>query len=852
MGGRGVSERRGSTRIVTAGLVALALVLAVVGCQHPDAVLAGRLTVAGSGAHPAGVPVTVYADATETVVARTVTDAQGDYDLLASELPAGTYRIRFSTAHWWDAAADWATATPVAVTGAGRVTVDATLVPDVGIVSGTVTDAGGAVTGATVTLLSATTGTTVATATTGGDGGYSVAVPVAPYVVRAAAPGRTTRYHPAAATRAEAAVVEVGSAGATAAVALAAQSTITGVVTDGTAGVGGIVVAAYDRTSGQTVVGTTTAADGSFTLAGLDARAYGLGAHDLSGALPSRIVGAPDGVVAGATPFRPPAGGALDAGVIALVEDAAVYVSAEGDLASSDCTRTDPCTIIDWAISVAQVKGIHTVNVATGGYSTEYGPIQLASYIALVGGWRSDFTGLDPTGTTTIANSLPWAPVSAEDVAGAGISGVTVEGGGGDGGTGLPAVGVDGSHDIAIGAASGAPTALVGSDGSDATGLLVTGGSTVTVTATTVDSGSTAGAGSSAYGVRALSGSTVTLVDSHVTARAGNPGASAPTAAPPQATSGCVGADGGNATGPSSPGAGGAGGSCTTNPGGVGGAGGAYSGVGGGGDEGAGDAAGRGGFGGCGSLFGCGTEPTGGWEAGPGEPGGSGGAGTATPTATATWNPGTGGAGSVGSPGSGGGGGGGGKTASASGGGGGGGGGGGQGGAPGTVGGSGGGGSFGIYAVDATIDVRSTTVTAATGGVGGTGGPGGRGGAGGDGGAGGTRSCCLAGGGAGGGAGGAGGGGGGAGGGAGGPSIALLHIGSGTLTTDDAELSTAASPAAGGPGGTGGPAAPSGVGGDGTQGGVDGGSGVIGYAGATGQTGQGGLLLTVWDDGATS
>src|SRR5690606_26955160 len=75
------------------------------------------------------------------------------------------------------------------------------------------------------------------------------------------------------------------------------------------------------------------------------------------------------------------------------------------------------------------------------------------------------------------------------------------------------------------------------------------------------------------------------------------------------------------------------------------------------------------------------------------------------------------------------------------------------------------------------------------------------------------KSCCEAGGGGGGGGGGAGGGGGGAGGGAGGPSIAVYHIGVGSLTTTANQYFRAVSPAPGGQGGAAAGAANPGVGG---------------------------------------
>ena len=63
-----------------------------------------------------------------------------------------------------------------------------------------------------------------------------------------------------------------------------------------------------------------------------------------------------------------------------------------------------------------------------------------------------------------------------------------------------------------------------GTNGGSATGVLVQGASTVALTRLTVNSGTPSGAGASAYGVRAIGGSNVTLTDSNVTAAAGVPG----------------------------------------------------------------------------------------------------------------------------------------------------------------------------------------------------------------------------------------------------------------------------------------------------------------------------------------
>ena len=329
------------------------------------------------------------------------------------------------------------------------------------------------------------------------------------------------------------------------------------------------------------------------------------------------------------------------------------------------------------------------------------------------------------------------------------------------------------------------------------------------------------GAGSSVYGIRALSGATVSLVNSNVTAAAAVDG-----------VDGVDGADGASGTN----GAGGAMGyePCSgTNPGGAAGTGGTGSGRNGGaggsspcganGNGGgtgtvSGSGGGGGGFGGSksGSVT-CGNgDPGGGGGGGGAGSAGSSGAGGASVLGTAAaYSAGNGTSGTAGNHGHGGGGGGGGGGSDANifggavcagydfGGSGGGGGGGGARGNGGTAG-TGGGGSFAIYAVDASVtldaDSAATSADGGDGGRGGVGGDAGSGGAGGQGGCVGTGSDPCEGngdtppiafdadpdggpGGGGGGGGGAGGGGGG-GGGAAGPSIAIYHAGTGSVTAD--------------------------------------------------------------------
>jgi len=226
--------------------------------------------------------------------------------------------------------------------------------------------------------------------------------------------------------------------------------------------------------------------------------------------------------------------------------------------------------------------------------------------------------------------------------------------------------------------------------------------------------------------------------------------------------------------------------------------------------------------GGAGGAAGNPGKPGGKGESGEnGSPGRAGTGGTSSVAgAGEIWVGRPGGDGGVGEPGNGGGGGGGGGSqqglfVNSGGGNGGGGGGGGASGGTGGRGGGAGGGSFGLYLLNSKVVVEGSSIAAGTGGAGGLGGDGGLGGAGGVGGKGGKVCTSEIGAGGDGGFGGAGGRGGGAGGGAGGPSIGIFRGGTSTATLKGASKSTGGTPGAGGAGGVSGPG---GVGGAGAAG----------------------------------
>ncbi len=315
----------------------------------------------------------------------------------------------------------------------------------------------------------------------------------------------------------------------------------------------------------------------------------------------------------------------------------------------------------------------------------------------------------------------------------------------------------------------------------------------------------------SAYGIRAVNGSSLTLQNVTITAAAGSAGTAGANGVP--GIDGMAGTDGAPGQCDDTNGAaGGHGGSSPAGmPGGDGGNGGNHAET---GNDGAPGATGGGGTrGGAGGATGSKGSPGGiGDEGADGAPGRTGSGGTSA-TPNAAWAGQNGVNGTNGRPGNGGGGGGGGGgqagvlVADGNGNGGGGGGG---GATAGTLGGGGssGGGSFGIYLFASTLAVESSSITAGNGGVGGRGGNGGVGGAGGAPGRGGKVCLTEVGAGGDGGGGGNGGTGGGGGGGQGGPSLGIFKVGTSTATVSSSTIKV----------GTGGPGGAGGVGGLGTPG----------------------------------
>ncbi len=125
--------RRHCTRGVLVGLLVVSGLVAA-SCQANPITLSGHLVATDPGTMPTtNVQVAVFSNTTRTLVAETRT-IDGDFSFRADVLPAGTYRVRFSDAAWWQGASDWQHATPV-IAGDGAAPLD----PTVDVATATIT-----------------------------------------------------------------------------------------------------------------------------------------------------------------------------------------------------------------------------------------------------------------------------------------------------------------------------------------------------------------------------------------------------------------------------------------------------------------------------------------------------------------------------------------------------------------------------------------------------------------------------------------------------------------------------------------------------------------------------------------
>jgi 5-hydroxyisourate hydrolase-like protein (transthyretin family) len=246
----------------------------------------GTVTDTTSAPSP-NVSVAVF-DANGDEVSNTTTGSDGTYT--ATDLPTGNYTVRFSPAsgqnfvtQYYNGKSGIASATPVSVTtGATTPGINATLAVG-GQISGSVTDgsSNAAVANVDVTVLGCTTGSNCST-TTALDGTYTLkGLATGTYYLRFSA-GNGNYIDPVfsgGATEASSASPISVTAGSTTAFsqALPVGGKITGTATNGVTGTPaqGVEVEALDS-SGDVVDAADTAADGTYTLTGLDTGSYKL------------------------------------------------------------------------------------------------------------------------------------------------------------------------------------------------------------------------------------------------------------------------------------------------------------------------------------------------------------------------------------------------------------------------------------------------------------------------------------------------------------------------------------------------------------------------------------------------
>ena len=159
--------------IASAALVIAALLSA---CDTTPVMLQGSVTTTGGSALNA-IPVVVYSNVTDTVVANTATDTSGRYSIHESALPEGTYRIRIGN-QWWPDATGWTTAQPVTVSTTAPTVADEQM-HSVGSLAGSLVNPDGTPAPDVLVVLRNSSGVAVSTSSSGPDGSFSVEVPTA-------------------------------------------------------------------------------------------------------------------------------------------------------------------------------------------------------------------------------------------------------------------------------------------------------------------------------------------------------------------------------------------------------------------------------------------------------------------------------------------------------------------------------------------------------------------------------------------------------------------------------------------------------------------------------------------------
>jgi len=188
--------------IRTTGLALVAVVgLGLTACDTGPVVLEGTLRHGETGAPLDGIPVRVYSSTEENVlVARTRTGEDGSYRVRSGSLAEGTYRVLFSSGHWWEDGDSWSSAADVTVSADQPARLDGALGPTMTRVFGETWCCGGPSPDVRVDAFHADTGelsaTTYSFETLECTGCYEFGLPAGDiYTFRVSFPGWTTIWH---------------------------------------------------------------------------------------------------------------------------------------------------------------------------------------------------------------------------------------------------------------------------------------------------------------------------------------------------------------------------------------------------------------------------------------------------------------------------------------------------------------------------------------------------------------------------------------------------------------------------------------------------------------------------------
>jgi alpha-tubulin suppressor-like RCC1 family protein len=280
--------------------LAAAVVLCVgflAGCVPPGVVLHGTITDSTTGDPVPGALVQVWSDTSEALVAETVADSTGTYRFYSNVVVDGTYRVRFGDDHWYDGAASWAAATAVTTTNGFATRIDVAIEPELGILSGTVTNGVEPLLGVIVSAYSTLTGAAVASTSTDATGTYSFD-PLAEgeYWVRAVVEGFAPRYLGGTTTRTGATEVSVAEGATTSAgelVLLPAarlDARLLDAAVDGEPVPGILVVPLIEESLAEPPTANTSGFDGTVQVLPLAEGDYFIVLWDPTGTYPPRLV----------------------------------------------------------------------------------------------------------------------------------------------------------------------------------------------------------------------------------------------------------------------------------------------------------------------------------------------------------------------------------------------------------------------------------------------------------------------------------------------------------------------------------------------------------------------------------